>query len=238
MNKPADPRTRTGRARDEAWLTRKKFELLEVASTDERLRPGEFRFFARLLRHLNKKTWTASVGDERMIAEVPQCGDSSVCNFHRKALAKHGWLAYEPGSGKKATLYRFPHEPPDVAVTKLNARQRALSERREERGFRPITPDPDLGGEPTQGWATNQPRGGWRPNPGVGGGPGIPCIHSLDSSQDDPSDHEPKFMECWDCLKDTENRLSEGVMVCPACAAKETLRYDRLEAISPPEDDR
>ncbi|WP_238257937.1 hypothetical protein, partial [Methylorubrum podarium] len=160
MNKPADPRTRTVRAEEEARLTRQKFELLEVASTDERLKPGEFRFFSRLLKHLDKGTWTATVGDERMIAEVPKCGDSSVCNSHRKALASHGWLTYEPGNGKRATVYSFPQEPPYDAIMKLDARQRTLSDRREQRGFRSQNQDRDLGGEPTQGWARNQPRGG------------------------------------------------------------------------------
>ncbi|WP_454104258.1 hypothetical protein [Methylorubrum extorquens] len=238
MNKPPDPRARTVRAGEEARLTHLKFELLEVASTDERLKPGEFRFFSRLLKHLDKKTWTARVSDERMGAEVPKCGDSSVCNSHRKALARHEWLTYEPGSGKKATLYRFPYKPPDEAVMKLYARQRALSERREESGFRPNDSDSDLGGGPTQGWATNQPRGGRRPNPGVGGGPGIPCIPSLDHSQEDPSDQEEGLGICSVCEEQAIVMADDGWPYCERCLGGPGLRYERSEAVpAAPEDD-
>lgn len=227
MNKPADPRARTVRAQEEARLTHLKFELLEVASTDERLRPGEFRFFSRLLKHLDKKTWTAHVSDERMIAEVPKCGDSSVCNSHRKALARNGWLTYEPGSGKRATVYRFPTEPPYDAIMKLDARQRALSDRRDERGFRPQNRGPDLGHRPTQGWATNQPRGGRQPNSGLGGGPGIPCIPSMSSSQDDLSDEEFATVLCWECDRFAVTEDDDGWRLCEQCAAERGLRYNR-----------
>ncbi|GEL41069.1 hypothetical protein MEX01_16600 [Methylorubrum extorquens] len=237
MNKPADPRTRTVRAEDEARLTRQKFKLLEVASTDERLKPGEFRFFSRLLKHLDKGTWTATVGDERMIAEVPKCGDSSVCNSHRKALASHGWLTYEPGNGKRATVYSFPQEPPYEAIMKLDARQRALSDRREERGFRPQNQEPVPGGGPTQGWATNQPRGGQRLNPGVGGGPGIPCIPSLDPSQEDPSDQREEPGICAECDEPSIVRADDGWYYCRGCADRYGLHYERSAAIpAAPED--
>lgn len=107
-----------------------KFSILETASTDDRMTAGTFRFFARILQALDIPTWTATLGDERIMAEVPGCANRRTCTDHRTSLAKLGYLEFEAGSGRHPTRYFLTETIPAEAEKSLQARKDQLEVRR------------------------------------------------------------------------------------------------------------
>ncbi|GJE78638.1 hypothetical protein [Methylorubrum suomiense] len=132
-----------------------KFSILEIASTDDRMTAGTFRFLARILQALDLPTWTSTIGDERIMAEVPGCANRRTCTDHRAKLQKLGYLEFEAGSGRHPTRYFLTETLPAQAEESLLARKDQLEVRRAlqraknstETGDGVHRPTPDNGNE-------------------------------------------------------------------------------------------
>ena len=102
-----------------------KLDLLNAASVDDRLTAGNFRHFARVMQQVDMATWTATLSDDRVCAEVPGCKSRHTCNDHRKAIRDAGYFDFDAGSGRHPTRYLIAEAIPQAATVQIAAKRRA-----------------------------------------------------------------------------------------------------------------
>ncbi|UGB28685.1 hypothetical protein LPC10_25430 (plasmid) [Methylorubrum sp. B1-46] len=102
------------RDRSSESFTSWKLDILNAAGLDENLKPASVRLLLRIVEALDEDKWDRTAGtcgtylpDDVIADEIPgfKDRDRKTINSHRKALAAAGWLTFEPGHGRRATIY-------------------------------------------------------------------------------------------------------------------------------------
>ncbi len=211
-----------------------KFALLEAASTDDRMSSGEFRFFARILQSLDRATWTATLGDERIMAEVPGCASRHTCNGHRAAIAALGYFEFEAGSGRHPTRYFIAEKPPAEAEKRLTARRDALQVRRTLRRAKPPSKTRDVVARPplntlNETWSHDHLRRGHTTTRSLSSSPDSLPVQEMSQSahaREEPASQPDQIM-CYVCDEERpadlsrkpDNVLGMKKILCTECGA-------------------
>ena len=123
---------------DDASFTSWKLDILNAAGMDENLKPASVRLLLRIVEALDRDKWDKAAGtcgtylsDDVIADEIPGFKDKErkTINSHRKALARAGWLNFEPGHGSRATIYVVSEKP----ATPILDRRDEMKEPREKR---------------------------------------------------------------------------------------------------------